>query len=68
MQKLGWCIRKIDVVGENSVQLSDGVSFMSPCFTGAKVGETWAVKYEEGFSLGAINRATLLESAGERSE
>ena len=59
---IGWAIRRIESATEHSVTLNDGVSFSSPCFSGAKAGEIWAVKHEPGAScFGAVNRAVLLE-------
>lgn len=59
---IGWAIRRIESATESSVTLNDGVSFSSPCFSGAKAGEIWAVKHEPGAGcFGAVNRAVLLE-------
>lgn len=60
---LGWTIRKIKAIGrDGSVTLNDGISFRSPCFAAAKVGEIWAVKHEPcaWFAFGAINQACFV--------
>lgn len=63
LDEKGWVIRVIHNTSDNSVTLSDGISFSSDCFADANIGETWAVRYEEGGFLGVIRRAVLLESA-----
>lgn len=62
---LGWQVRIIESTCKKSVTLGDAVSFSSPCFAGARVGDIWAVKYEPSFScFGKIQQAILLQPAG----
>ena len=59
---LGWTIRKIIAVYGTAVTLNDGITFNSPCFAAAEVGDIWAVKHEPcaGFAFGAINQACFV--------
>lgn len=62
--ELGWAIRRIANVTADSVTLNDGVSFCSPCFEGAAVGDTWAVFHEAGGAcFGQVRQAVLLDPA-----
>ncbi len=60
---LGWVYRRIRNVhdcgsGRVSVELNDMVSFESPCFNTAKVGEIWKVNHEPGgFCFGQVKEA-----------
>ncbi len=62
---LGWQIRKIMKSNGVTVMLDDGVSFDSPCFSGAMAGDIWAVKHEPGVAcFGSIKQAVLLQPVG----
>ena len=65
MKDVGWKIRTIKRITGSSVTLEDGVSFCSPCFDGAKVGEVWAVYYESGLGFGSIKKAKFVQAAGD---
>ena len=63
-KSIGWAIRKIARVTDQTVELNDGVSFDSPCFAGARAGDIWAVCHEGGTGcFGRVRRAILLEPA-----
>jgi hypothetical protein len=65
-KSIGWAVRRIAKVSGDSVELNDGVSFSSPCFSGARVGDIWAVCHESGgFCFGRVRRAILLEPVRE---
>ena len=62
--KLGWQLRRIKEARFGSVELNDGVSFESPCFKGARTGDVWLVKHEEGQGcFGAIKEAHYIGRA-----
>ena len=63
---IGWAIRVITRVTDGgSVELNDGISFHSPCFKGAAVGDVWAVNHERGGAcFGRVNQAILLQPSG----
>lgn len=60
---VGWKVRRIIRADEDSVTLDTGISFMSPCFKDAKVGELWAVCHEScgSFAFGMVEKAIRLE-------
>ena len=64
MDKQGWTIRKIINVKGDSVTLDYGVTFNSPCFEGAEVGQTWAVNHDMDsvFAFGRIEEAIQLDA------
>jgi hypothetical protein len=61
----GWRVVKIIRVDREAVTLDTGISFYSPCFAGAKVGDIWAAKLEDAgpFVFGMIREAYLLETS-----
>jgi len=64
MTDYGWKIRTIKAASNESVMLDDNVSFASPCFAGAKKGDTWAVRHEPGAAcFGQVRQAILLQPA-----
>lgn len=61
---VGWAIRVIIRVQACAVTLNDGVSFSSPCFAGAAVGDVWAVHHEGGSACyGKVVEAVRLQAA-----
>lgn len=59
---LGWVIRVVIKANGHNVTFNDNISFSSPVFRTALVGDTWAVKCEPSICVyGAIEKAILLE-------
>lgn len=64
-----WKIRHIKASDDCSVTLDDGVSFQSPCFANAQVGQIWAVYHEVSAScFGRVRQAILLQPVDYKKE